>query len=258
MLLVSRVPERPLSDFVAVLWYSEEWKPQHRERHMPDGSAGILVSLQDGKSGANGIVSGPRSESFVISASDTPNTLIGAQFTHGGAAVFFDVPLSDLRNTHAPLDEVVGPSSAVLREQLLELRTPDQRLDLFESWLAKRLRGRSGPEPAIAWAVRRLQRPHTRVADVAADIGRSSRWFIDRFASDVGLTPKVFSRVQRFQAALRCAHRHASVNLADLAASAGYFDQAHLSHEFTMLAGMSPSALLAGRTAFLNHVVDHG
>jgi AraC-like DNA-binding protein len=70
------------------------------------------------------------------------------------------------------------------------------------------------------------------------------------------MTPKVFSRVQRFQAALRHAHRRPSVNLADLATAAGYFDQAHLTHEFRMLAGMPPSALLAGRTEFLNHVVD--
>jgi AraC-like DNA-binding protein len=62
--------------------------------------------------------------------------------------------------------------------------------------------------------------------------------------------------VQRFQGALRRAHRRASVDLADLAAAAGYFDQAHLTHEFNSLAGMSPSVLLAGRTEFLNHVVD--
>jgi AraC-like DNA-binding protein len=91
---------------------------------------------------------------------------------------------------------------------------------------------------------------------VTTQVGRSSRWFIDRFASDVGLTPKVFSRVQRFQAALRDAHRRPSVDLADLAAAAGYFDQAHLTHEFNRIAGMSPSVLLAGRTEFLNHVVD--
>jgi AraC-like DNA-binding protein len=108
------------------------------------------------------------------------------------------------------------------------------------------------------WATRQLRGPSTRVADVTAQIGRSSRWFIDRFARDVGLTPKVFSRVQRFQAALRLARPRVSVDLADLAAAAGYFDQAHLTHEFTRLAGLSPAVLFAGRTDFLNHVVDAG
>jgi hypothetical protein len=39
---------------------------------------------------------------------------------------------------------------------------------------------------------------------------------------------------------------------------AGYFDRAHLTHEFRMLAGLSPVPLRAGRTEFLNHVVDRG
>src|SRR5205085_11957140 len=105
---------------------------------------------------------------------------------------------------------------------------------------------RSEPDPAIAWSVRQLRQPHMRVRDVSAQIGRSSRWFIDRFSRVVGLPPKVFSRIQRFQAALRNVNCR---NLADLAVSSGYYDQAHLIHEFNRVAGMSPSAPLAGRTA---------
>jgi methylphosphotriester-DNA--protein-cysteine methyltransferase len=70
------------------------------------------------------------------------------------------------------------------------------------------------------------------------------------------LTPKTFSRVQRFQSALRHVHGDASLDLADLAVSSGYYDEAHLIHEFNRLAGMPPSALLARRTEFLNHVVE--
>jgi AraC-like DNA-binding protein len=258
--MISRVPAPPLSDLVAVLWYAEGWKPPHRrERHMPDGSAGLIVSLGDGvpgRSGPRAIVSGPRSEAFVMKAVNTVDTIIGAQFTHCGAAAFLDVPLSDLRNTHVSLMDLVGRSGSLLRERLLELSTAEARLDFLESWLRQRMLRRPGPNEAIVWATRQLRGPSTRVADVTAQIGRSSRWFIDRFARDVGLTPKVFSRVQRFQAALRLARPRVSVDLADLAAAAGYFDQAHLTHEFTRLAGLSPSVLFAGRTDFLNHVVD--
>lgn len=259
-MMIGRVPVSPLSRFVAVLWYAEEWRPPHRrERHMPDGSASLIVALGDGgraRSGSRAIVSGPRSESFAMKAANTPDTIIGAQFTHGGAAALLDVPLSDLRNTHAALPDLVGQASALLRERLLGISTADARLELLESWLRERMRRRPGPEDSIVWAARQLRRPRTRVADVVAQIGRSSRWVIARFERDIGLSPKAFSRVQRFQGALRLAHRRASVDLADLAAAAGYFDQAHLTHEFNSLAGMSPAVLLAGRTEFLNHVVD--
>ena len=255
----SRVPAPPLSAFVRVLWYADGWAPDPNERHMPDGSAGVIVSLEGGQpSRPYAIATGPRSASFAIGGASVASTLIGAQFTHEGAAAFFDVPVSDLRDVHAPLSDLAGRASALLVERLSAASTPDARLDLLEAWLCHRMRQRPGPDRAVVWAVQQLRRPRTRVADVAAHVGRSSRWFINRFASDIGLTPKVFSRVQRFQSALRYAHGRASVNLADLAASAGYFDQAHLAHEFKMLAGLSPSALLAGRTEFLNHVVDRG
>jgi AraC-like DNA-binding protein len=259
-MLTARAPAPPLSSFVAVLWYAEGWKPPHpRERHMPDGSVNLIVSLAEdacGPSGPPAVVSGPRSESFVLETGQMPETIIGAQFTHGGAAAVLDVPVSDLRNTHAPLAEVVGRSGALLWGRLMDASTPDGRLDLLEAWLRERMLRRPGPDGAIVWAARQLCLPRTRVGDVTTQIGRSARWIIGRFASDVGLTPKVFSRVQRFQAALRQAHQRPAVDLADLAAGAGYFDQAHLTHEFRRIAGMSPSALLAGRTEFLNHVAD--
>jgi AraC-like DNA-binding protein len=255
----SRVPAPPLSAFVKVLWYADGWAPAPNERHMPDGSAGMIVALDGGgRSGPRAIVTGPRSASFVLRGADVASTLVGAQFTHEGAAAFLDIPVSDLRNAAVPLLDAAGLSGALLLERLSANPTPDACLNLLEGWLCGRMRQRPGPDRAVVWAVHQLRSPRARVADVAAHIGRSTRWFIDRFASDVGLTPKVFSRVQRFQSALRYAHAREAVNLADLAASAGYSDQAHLTHEFRMLAGLSPSALLAGRTEFLNHVVDRG
>jgi AraC-like DNA-binding protein len=257
-MLISRVPAAPLSAFVSVLWYADGWKPLHpRERLMPSGSAGLIISLQDDRR-AGAIVSGPRSESFVMRIADAPQTMIGAQFTHGGAAAFFDMPLCALRNTHAALEDVAGASSARLRERLLDRPAAGERLEFLAAWLRDRMLRRSEPDRAILWAIGQLRQPQTRVADVSKRIGRSSRWFIDRFASVVGLTPKVFSRVQRFQAALRQVHEQKSVRLADLAVSCGYYDEAHLIHEFSSLAGMSPSALLAARTEYLNHLVERG
>lgn len=252
-MLVHRAPAPPLSAFVSVLWDASDWTPAHqRERHMPDGSVNLILSL----SGTGAIVSGPRSESFVTTSADMSMTMIGAQFTHGGAAAIFDVPMSELCNTHASLEDLAGQSGHLLRQQLLECPTPDARLQCLAAWLRARMLRRPETDEAILWAAGQLRQPQTRVAAVSGQIGRSSRWFINRFADVVGLTPKVFSRVQRFQAALRYVHRGAVVNIADLAVSAGYFDQAHLIHEFQRIAGMSPSALLAARTEFLNHFAD--
>jgi AraC-like DNA-binding protein len=183
-------------------------------------------------------------------------TVIGVHFKRGGATPFLDVPASELRDTTAPIEDVCGQAAVSLRERLLEQENPDERLAILERWLAARLMARRRvAEPAVLWAARQIERrPHVQIREVADHIGRSSRWFISRFADDVGLTPKVFGRVQRFQRALRRLHRSTGPDLAGVAASTGYFDQAHLTHEFRSIAGLTPSQYLASRTGFLNHV----
>ncbi len=255
-MMLSRVPGPPLSAFVSVLWYSDGLVLSHSsERHMPDGSTGIVISLEGARPFA--VANGPRSTSAVLRTSAMVSTLIGAQFTPGGASVFFDVRPSDLRNASASFPEVAGRSSAELHAQLLERRTPRSRLDLLERWLHARLAiRRDETDPAIRWAAACLTLPRVRVGDIAHHIGHSSRWFLHRFEQQVGLTPKVFSRVQRFQLALRHLHRREPIDLVTLAIRAGYYDQAHFAHECATIAGMSPTALVAGLTPFQNHVVS--
>lgn len=253
-MLTGRRPAAPLSDQVAMIWYAENWKPvESRQRHMPDGSSQLIISLGSAASELS-IFTGPRSESGFIDTSE-PLTLVGAWFKKGGAAPFLRLPASELHNIDAPLADVCGRGAASLRERLLETQGPERRMTVLEQWLASRLRAARQPEPAVLWAVRQFERmPAVRVSDVAGRIGRSSRWFIERFAGNVGLTPKVFSRIQRFHLALRHAHTHPDVSLAQLAAAAGYFDQAHFNHDFRSIAGITPSEYLTCRTEHLNHV----
>jgi methylphosphotriester-DNA--protein-cysteine methyltransferase len=126
---------------------------------------------------------------------------------------------------------------------------------VLEEWLTHRLLRPSSGSAAIAWAVRAIeQHPQVRIRDVADRVGRSWRWFVEQFSREVGLTPKVFSRLCRFQNALARLHGNREIDLADVAVSLGYFDQAHFAHDFHSIAGITPTAYRAGRTAHHNHV----
>jgi AraC-like DNA-binding protein len=70
----------------------------------------------------------------------------------------------------------------------------------------------------------------------------------------VGLAPKVFCRVRRFQRVLRMLHKTTQVDWADVALECGYYDQAHFIHDFQSFCGLTPSAYLAAATPHLNHV----
>ena len=259
-MLLWRIPAPPLSACVRVLWYAEGWMPSNgRERHMPDGTAGLIISLTEaihGTSDNRTILTGPRSMATALTGGP-PQTIIGAQFAVGGATAFVGVPVDTLTNQTVALRDVSFDHPEILRERLLAAASGEERLRLLESELMEIALRRAGPDAAIAWAVRQIERrPNRPIADVASQIGRSSRWFIDRFASNVGFTPKVFARVHRFHLALNRLHTSSHCNFADVAAGVGYFDQAHFNHDFRTIAGMSPTEYLAGRTEHLNHVAD--
>ena len=84
--------------------------------------------------------------------------------------------------------------------------------------------------------------------------GISARRFIELFRREVGLTPKLYCRITRFRSVISTLELETSVDWAATAATCGYFDQAHFIHEFRELAGITPSAYIAGRTASPNHV----
>jgi AraC-like DNA-binding protein len=83
----------------------------------------------------------------------------------------------------------------------------------------------------------------TSVDELARAVGLSARQLERRFRARVGLGPKLLARITRFQHAFRLARR--TPNLAEVAARAGYFDQAHLVRDFRQFAGAAPSRFLA-------------
>jgi AraC-like DNA-binding protein len=92
------------------------------------------------------------------------------------------------------------------------------------------------------------------VSAVTDYIGISTRRFIQLFHQQVGLTPKAFCRVRRFQRVLRSVHGRREVDWAQVALDCGYYDQPHFIHDFQAFSGFTPSAYLALATTHLNHV----
>jgi AraC-like DNA-binding protein len=106
---------------------------------------------------------------------------------------------------------------------------------------------------------RRSRAPQTRrIAALAEAAGLSQRRFIDRFRAEIGLTPKRFCRVRRFQQVLHLAHSGGIIDWPDVAQACGYFDQAHLIHDFRAFCGLTPTGYLDRRGAHMNHVALPG
>lgn len=130
--------------------------------------------------------------------------------------------------------------------------SPEARLGVVEDALLHHLTT-SEPDAAIACAVRALE--HGRpVSEVSARLGLLPKRFVRRFRDRIGLTPKRFSRVRRLQRVLGEVAREDRVEWAEVAAEHGFYDQAHLVHDFRELTGLTPSAYRPRAAAEWNHV----
>lgn len=139
-----------------------------------------------------------------------------------------------------PLDDVWAPGDEPLRERLLTLPpSPEEVLLELETALVSRAGAGLAMDPGVAWSIAALPRGVT-VRSVVDGLWLTPRRFISRFEAHVGLKPKTFARIQRFQKALGL--RQQGLDWSAVAAVARYSDQAHLIHDFREFTGTTPTA----------------
>jgi AraC-like DNA-binding protein len=183
-------------------------------------------------------------------------SVIGVHFKPGGAFPFFKMPAGELRNLHVSLEDLWGVEARLLREQLLEAPTPEMKFQVIENCLLAQAVKPLARHRAVDCALGLFRNIHTApaIAELADEVGISSRRFIQLFSNEVGLTPKLFARVRRFQHVLQQIRTGADFSWVDMAAGCGYFDQAHFIHDFKEFSGINPTTYLAQKTEHLNHV----
>jgi len=132
-------------------------------------------------------------------------------------------------------------------QRLAEAPDWSARFALLDAEFAGRLAGTAPPAAEVAWALGQLRRHHGRlpVGPLASATGWSQRHFTARFRAQVGMAPKQFARVLRFQHAVGRMRGAPEPCWAEIAAAAGYYDQPHLNRDFRELAGVTPGELLA-------------
>ncbi|MDQ6748744.1 MAG: helix-turn-helix transcriptional regulator [Candidatus Dormibacteraeota bacterium] len=168
-----------------------------------------------------------------------------------GARRLFGIPMQEITNRVAPLDQLLGRSAAVLRERLYEGRSWAERFVILNEFLAGPLLGGAAVSPEVDWAWGRLAASGGAVliTRLGAELGWSRKRLVARFREEVGLTPKAAARVLRFEALVARLRSGRRAAWAELALECGYFDQSHLAREVRRLAGVTPGALLSSLDA---------
>lgn len=215
---------------------------------LPDNCIDILCQDQQDASFAVGMMTAP----IAVLSRGLVQT-VAARFKPGAASRFFRLPLHELNDGRAELQQLWGRElasrlgDALWSEPLADV----QRLAILQDTLLLRLQ-QTPPVPAglIEQAITVIERAQggLRVDALAQNLGVSRQHLALQFRHQVGLSPKLFARICRFRAvhgALR--QLPAKADWAQLALQYGYFDQSHLIHDFQDFAHSAPEAWLAQR-----------
>jgi AraC-like DNA-binding protein len=250
---VARPPSPPLAKLVEYVWASQGAPAHAKERVVPTGTLELAVSLVEDKGriydpdGREQCLSGVAAVAGAYRRPFTFDTrerasIVGVHFRPGCAGVVLGVPPGELTDRHVDLEALWGRRARELRERLCAATTTEQRFTILEAELTARLDQRHA-HPVVRYALDALARPQVRVVDFAKRAGLSQRRLIEVFTADVGLTPKRFGRILRFQRATALA-RSAAIDWTRVAHECGYYDQAHLIRDFRELADVTPSELM--------------
>jgi AraC-like DNA-binding protein len=201
------------------------------------------------------LVVGPHSRYFVIDTEEQMDTL-GVNFKPGGGYPFFGMPAHELHERHVSLESLWGRDAARMVERVALAATPEEKFALIVRELTARLAQSPPRHRVVPYALGQFSRlaGAARIGEVAEQAGLSQRRFIELFRRQVGLTPKTYSRLQRFQQVIRSSHPVEEIDWLDVALGCGYYDQAHFIRDFRDFSGLTPSAYLRRRGEQLYHI----
>lgn len=252
--------------------YEEETVGFTRRRELPSGEVVLIIGFgptletnypqraPDHTSTHRSFVAGVHETHCLVT---TPGNQAGIQLnlTPLGAHLLLGLPMHELTNRVVELDDLLGADGELLVERLHDAPDWQARFAILDDVLVRRLDAARPASPDVAWAWRRLVETGGRlpVGELCEELGCSRKHMLRRFNEQIGVAPKTFARVLRFQRAVHMLGHRDGVSWVDahelgagrrmswgeIALECGYFDQAHMNRDFRQFAGASPGELAA-------------
>ncbi|HET8781249.1 MAG TPA: AraC family transcriptional regulator, partial [Pyrinomonadaceae bacterium] len=228
--------------------------PSPPERILPDGCVELILNfgerfLQHTNNNhpelqPRHFVVGQMSGPILISPSGTVQ-LLGIRFHPGGTSPFLRVPMNELTDRVTELASL----STDLERELLNASADEPAISQVEAVLMARLVRGTHDSAAMRLAARIVSSAGlVSIDQLATEAGISNRQLERRFIRDIGVGPKLLSRILRFQQVFRAVER-VDPAWASIAVECGYYDQAHLIRDFNQFAGQTPAVLFSQQSA---------
>lgn len=165
-------------------------------------------------------------------------------FQPGGLFRLFGLPAEVLTNDHFDGESALGRRIGELAQRLGEATHFGDRIRIADGYFRAMRRTPEAVAGIPKAAAEILSRSGcVRVAALARQAGIGRRQFERRFRYEIGIPPKLYARIARFEAALRCKAARPAMRWTDIAHALRYYDQMHMVHDFNRLSGDSPTAI---------------
>jgi len=174
-----------------------------------------------------------------------------------GLMDLFGVPLNEITNHTYDADAILGKPIRELEQSLGNCETLHQRVSVANRFFAERLKhARAVDRMTFAAGQILCSSGNLSSADLAGQAGIGVRQFQREFSARFGASPKLFSRIVRFQNALDTKARSSTKSWTDVAHEFGYYDQMHMVHDFREFTGESPTETLCQMERLFRAQID--
>ncbi|WP_299438384.1 AraC family transcriptional regulator [uncultured Aquimarina sp.] len=248
----------PIGDYIESIFHFKDFIPDHSiERVVPTGHVFIIFELDDilrntfdnstlkpKNTFTKAWISGIHKNYISISAHQKSEMFV-IQFKSFGTYPFFHFPSEDLSEKILSAEEVFGEELIQLRENLLKQKTSQKKFSVAEKWLTKRYNESKTPSKELLSIIERLQKePVTNFNKVIESYPYTQKHLIDQFKKYVGVTPKYYQRILRFNEILQQVRQKENISWSQIAYQCGYADQSHFIKEFNHFSGFNPQEFI--------------
>jgi AraC-like DNA-binding protein len=253
-------PSALLAPYVQSIFHFKHFMPDHSiERVVPDGHIYLIFeldgferntfdneSLEPNATYTRVWLSGLHKHYISISAHEDSEMFV-IQFKPGGLQPFLDKAISDVNDSVIPAQQLFGEVVLTLREELLKATADDEKMfALAEEFLLNIASfEQSSARTLVEQMLQAIQKNSaSQLQDIVKQAGYSKKQAIHVFKQHVGLNPKSYQRIVRFNEILSLVMEKKSIAWRDICADCYYYDQSHFIREFKAFCGYSPREFL--------------
>jgi AraC-like DNA-binding protein len=269
MIFQTYIPKSPLNQFVDCFIYHQAFNPAHSvDRFLPDGNVELIIDLDDKpkfiydnetlreiQTCHHIWASGVRSEPISI-YSGRDSAMLVVAFKRGMAYPFFPFPMNEISDCVVDGDLIWGNEFVNLREKLLANKNSPTKFQIVEDFLLENFLPKLILNPCVGYALKEIihQPDQISLHNLSNKIGYSQKHFIKLFKEQIGVNPKSYLKIMRFQKAINEIEKFNEIDWTSIAQDCGFYDQAHFINDFKVFSGFTPEDYSKRRGEYLNYI----